>query len=1088
MLKNKITAALLGLALCLPVVMAPVPTAQAQDIRIYTHAPEPVDTSDPSDVPLVVLTLDLSILQLVSGGDGALDGFFGALGLGNILDLDNLLGGVNGLLQGTGIPQLTDQLGIIKLLLYPLLNQLVGLRVVIMASYSHTYEHQVCNGPLCWFKHTETETENGAAVLFTSGKDHLLGENLSGTLFTVDDLGNVGNALTNSLGAAGYSLGVPFQGVAVYEELVDYLTDTGKPSAPPLTADNATGSDGKYISPLTGTCSGTDIHVINVMLSNAAKPDAFAAKVKELAETGFTYNGGQYHIRSSYLLLGGPQAGNGLFGLLHKALGTTNTLLGLTGLGPLLGSQIKSTVYGAATTPVSNRSLAAPQPVQNRLGASTLPMYSGRFSYQPNATDRAWRGALTKLSIDPTDPSSATPTEFDMPNSVAPTNAQCTGTDCADVYYQKTNGSISALDLNDDTLKDICGSGNEGDCNNTYLTADDKLAAAKQIAWARGYQVSRDNLEESGYDYQGLLGFLNGTIGLLENVLKGTLHAVSGILSGILPGFDAGCVDKSNTGGSSCPWWNLLCHVGTVVKGIVDLLETVLSGVLGLDFSTCNIPSGTAPPAREHMGDILHSTPLAIDYGGDHGVRIFFGTNTGFLHQFNANGDAVWRFAPRVTMKHFAVWSAGNFKKAHGPYGVDGAPIAYINDANKDGKITNPETTGDSVYLYFGLRRGGKSYYALDVTNPNQKPELLWTINSKDVSGNKFSELGWTFSMPAIGQAHDANGNEVPVLVFGGGYDKQNDPPAAVGNYKAGTEDDEGTALYVVNALTGDLIQKLDPTTLVDSIPSAPTAVDTNGDGLLDTVYVGDTGGRVWRADISDANPDNWSMTAIANLGRHYTNDIANDRRFFHPPDVVRAKIDVTDINPNKTGNQPGSRMVRAIIIGSGNRAAPLKTTTSNYLYVIKDSNDITYPVTPDELCSTGTEDCNLDSAVAGWKLQLPNSGEKALSSPITFDGTVVFTTYVPSDPTASSGASCTPKEGNGRLYAIDLNDGEADDDLAWGARSKTIYPQGIPSTLQYVGSGSFLGLYDRINSKYKVLNLDSPRVWRTYWRSRQSE
>ena len=46
--------------------------------------------------------------------------------------------------------------------------------------------------------------------------------------------------------------------------------------------------------------------------------------------------------------------------------------------------------------------------------------------------------------------------------------------------------------------------------------------------------------------------------------------------------------------------------------------------------------------------------------------------------------------------------------------------------------------SGDHVYLYTGMRRGGSNYYALDVTDRNN-PELLWTIQG---GSGDFAELG----------------------------------------------------------------------------------------------------------------------------------------------------------------------------------------------------------------------------------------------------------------------------------------------------------------------------------------------------------
>ena len=52
----------------------------------------------------------------------------------------------------------------------------------------------------------------------------------------------------------------------------------------------------------------------------------------------------------------------------------------------------------------------------------------------------------------------------------------------------------------------------------------------------------------------------------------------------------------------------------------------------------------------------------------------------------------------------------------------------------KDGNIEPALADGDQVYVYFGMRRGGKSYYALDVSDPDD-PKILWRINKGDAGG-----------------------------------------------------------------------------------------------------------------------------------------------------------------------------------------------------------------------------------------------------------------------------------------------------------------------------------------------------------------
>ena len=226
------------------------------------------------------------------------------------------------------------------------------------------------------------------------------------------------------------------------------------------------------------------------------------------------------------------------------------------------------------------------------------------------------------------------------------------------------------------------------------------------------------------------------------------------------------------------------------------------------------------------------------------------------------SGEEVWAFMPRRAMAAQSVLRANGTGMTH-PYTVDGAPVAFMLDVNQDGSIVGSD--GDKVYLYVGMRRGGKAYYAFDITNP-ESPRLMWTIEK----GGSFSELGYTFSNPRVGLVNTPSG-PTPAIMFAGGYDMNKDSRGAVG-----TDDSEGNAIYVVNAETGDLIWKairgsggsgstvFEHPRLTDSIPSTLSVGDTDGDGFTDRIVVGDTGGNVWRADIHGKDTSRWKLTQLA--------------------------------------------------------------------------------------------------------------------------------------------------------------------------------------------------------------------------------
>jgi type IV pilus assembly protein PilY1 len=521
----------------------------------------------------------------------------------------------------------------------------------------------------------------------------------------------------------------------------------------------------------------------------------------------------------------------------------------------------------------------------------------------------------------------------------------------------------------------------------------------------------------------------------------------------------------------------------------------------GLDIDDLD-GDGEKGDAREWLfGDALHSRPLPLNYGAmgsyvnpaNPAIYLAVATNDGLLRMIRntrtngaQSGEEVWAFMPRRAMESQKVLRANGTGMKH-PYTIDGAPVAFMLDRNQDGSIVAGD--GDKVYLYVGMRRGGKAYYAFDVTNP-ESPDLMWTLEK---SGD-FAELGYTFSNPRVGLVDSPNG-PTPVLMFAGGYDMNKDTRGSVG-----TDDTEGNAIYVVNAETGQLIWKavrgsgsggariFEHPRLTDSIPSTLAIGDTDGDGFTDRILVGDTGGNVWRADIHGPDTSNWKLSLLAALGRHGTgaSGIASDRRFFHRPDLV----------PSKDGNG----LFDAVVIGSGNRPNPLDTggMTTDYAFMIKDRHTAPGSGLDDNIqlgqlgdvtsnCLQSQTPCTVDLS-KGWRLMLTEPGEKVLATPLTITGKVFFTTYLPQAVTGAT--ACSPSEGAGRLYAVALQDAKAvinydtsDDDPdnpdqphSVSDRSVELQSLGIPAEVVSVPPNKIL------RPDLQIDNLDATTRWRTFW------
>lgn len=537
-------------------------------------------------------------------------------------------------------------------------------------------------------------------------------------------------------------------------------------------------------------------------------------------------------------------------------------------------------------------------------------------------------------------------------------------------------------------------------------------------------------------------------------------------------------------------------------------LEDLIAWGRGID--VFNEDGDNSDDSRDWMmGDPMHSRPLVVNYGSASPytqenplIRLFFGSNDGWFRMVEnttsagaESGREQFGFMPLEVMGIQERLASNNptIDDPH-PYGVDGEAVALLNDADADGTIES----GDEVWVYFGLRRGGKAYYALDASNPLSTPTMKWKITNT----GDFSEMGMTFSTPKVAQVM-FEGVPVPALVFAGGYDGGWSGGSRIGKDAGWADSSEGNAIFVVNADTGELIWKavkgsgFNSNTvhydedLLDAIPSTMTLLDANGNGIVDRAYVGDTGGTLWRIDLPEGagtshRRDNWRITRLARLG--YDN-VTHDRRFFHAPDLVKARDDAGDYI--------------GIVIASGNRAKPQDLDVQNYLYMIKDretavgstatlvTNETDTELLNDlpditDICVTGEESsCEATNLERGWKLRLEDNGEKGLAAPLTVNGVVYFTSYLPEGN--SSSINCAPSEGSGRLYAINLKNGSVVyglnnviDGFDKADRYTSVGP-GIPAGAKPLGDQILLpgtGIDGN-----QIIDPGGRSRWRTYWR-----
>lgn len=478
-------------------------------------------------------------------------------------------------------------------------------------------------------------------------------------------------------------------------------------------------------------------------------------------------------------------------------------------------------------------------------------------------------------------------------------------------------------------------------------------------------------------------------------------------------------------------------------------LNSYFDWAKGKDVDDDDNDSSKTDARQDIFGDPLHSKPLAMNFGtaGSPDIRVIVGTNHGYLHMFKDEDTSVsesWAFMPYELLPNIRELKANVPTGVHSVYGLDSAPVSYVKSA-ADGSI-------EKAWVFVGMRRGGKSYYALDISKPD-KPTFMWKINSNSTG---MEELGQTWAEPVVTYipGWPAGNTEFskakPVLIFGAGYSPATKDSAAVGS-----PDTLGRGVFIVDAETGALIHTFAASGgasvtqlpgITDSIPNSVAVLDSNGDKLTDRIYATDTGANVWRIDLPSANPKDstkpWTAFKFADLGGGAT---TSDRRFFAEPAVAQtmftniSEVDVTVGGTTTTTKTYQNVPYDAVVVGSGHRPHPLDLLRSDKFFTLQDRNVVTRPfngATGNEIpaaitlanlynvstASPKTESENIEFGTKrGWYYQFGSNGEKSLSAATIIQGRVFFTSYVPGD---NSDANQCLVSGVGRLYGFDLHRG----------------------------------------------------------------
>jgi type IV pilus assembly protein PilY1 len=444
--------------------------------------------------------------------------------------------------------------------------------------------------------------------------------------------------------------------------------------------------------------------------------------------------------------------------------------------------------------------------------------------------------------------------------------------------------------------------------------------------------------------------------------------------------------------------------------------------ILGQDVNDEN-KNGNFLEARPSLhGDEIHSRPLPVDYGVNctglldasnnpvPETTVYYGSNDGTLRAVDScYGKELWAFiAPEFYTSLTAFSRLMNDSPNISYFGMPAGttPTPTPKDYYFDASIGIYQNADNSkVWIYPGMRRGGRMIYAFDVKTPTS-PAVKWKAGCPYPQPNNtgcttgMSGIGQTWSTPVV--AGSVLGYSSPVVIVGGGYDTCEDANTATPSCTS----PNGAGVYVLDAANGTVIASF-PTARSVAADVAPLAVTTAG--VVDHAYAVDTGGNIYRLDFASST-SNWVMNKVA-----YTSGAG--RKFLFAPALLTA---------------PGGHVY--VAVGSGDREHPLQSqypysAVVNRFYVYLDNLATTSATNLDDTTLmndfTSSTTCSTlrvlpTSTMKGWFMNLNQYGvgEQTVTSAIVAAGSVAFST---NRPIPATQGTCSTQLGQALGYWVNL-------------------------------------------------------------------
>lgn len=525
-------------------------------------------------------------------------------------------------------------------------------------------------------------------------------------------------------------------------------------------------------------------------------------------------------------------------------------------------------------------------------------------------------------------------------------------------------------------------------------------------------------------------------------------------------------------------------YPGTGALTAEGLADEIISYARGCAYGTgvtgtTDVSATRACVARTwRLGDIFHSGPAVVaaprstisdasyaafrtTYANRKRV-IYAGANDGFLHAFDA-GNLNTTVIPNVyydgtgeELFGFMPWEARKTiknKPVDDPtartYYVDASPQTVDVWIRSSATDTTKSAAEWKTLLIGGMRQGGRAYYALDITDPSSSgyPGYLWEFpnetdpDTTSVSTSVLPWLGESWSTPIVTKVkvrinsddNSGAGYERWVAIMSGGYTRESDPNEASYDSNAIS----GRSIIMVDIASGELLamkrydnSASDAQADMDyAVASTPAVVDLDNDGFADIVYVGDTGGQLFKWVISSIGEDRVNDSSAAGtytqpnwpFKRFFVAPTASDsgttyyKSIFFPPQLVYVGRTL------HLGFGTGERM-NVGFMGFSNR------DENNRFYSMTDLDPYEQATTPyatltesnlTDLSNNNNSTCS-DVSGRGFFIKT-DDGEKFVTNAEAFQRYIFAGTFTPT----TTGDPCTSK-GIGKLYAFRVDCGQA--------------------------------------------------------------